>query len=205
MQSKRQFGFTLVELLVALAIVVLVSGALATLFRDVFRTNELLRDSFFIEREIAATIGDAIQEIRSAGSSSTGGYVIEKAEPFSLAIYTNVDQDQEKERVHYFLSGTALKKSVVDPVGSPLTYATTTANEFLKTVVSDVIASSTAPLFSYFDATYAGTSTPMATPITIVDVRLIRMRIVVDADAGDGVPPLTATSEVNIRNVKYAQ
>ncbi len=198
-------GFTLLEVILSMAILIIMSGVLVTIFRDVFQTNELLKSSFFIEREIAETARDMIAEIRAAGTSSTGGYLIEQADPFSIVIYTNVDKDPVKERVAYFVSGTDLKKSVVDPTGSPLTYATTTASESVKTVLAHFVASTTAPLFQYFDKNYAGTTTPLTVPVNVLSIRHIRILLVVDENVNDTIPPFTVGSEVSIRNLKYVQ
>jgi len=203
--NKAHPGFTLIEILISVAIIVIISAVLAMVFIDVFSANSFLGDSFFIEREASATLRDMVQEIRTSSNSSTGGYFIEKADPFSIAFYTNVDKDATKERVQYFLSGTTLKKSVVEPAGSPVTYATTTASESVKTVLSYVVASSTAPIFLYFDKNYGGTSTPMTTPVNILNIRLVRIAITVDQNAFDDLPPMSVGSEVGIRNLKYVQ
>ncbi len=90
---------------------------------------------------------------------------------------------------------------MVDPVGSPLTYATTTAQEMLVTVLRD-LAATTTPLFSYYPATYAGTTTPLTQPVSPVVVRLVKVTVVIDADPGVLPPPVVVSSQTAIRNLK---
>jgi type II secretory pathway pseudopilin PulG len=198
---KSRQGFTLIEALISISILILISGIIVIVQRDLFSVNEFLRQSLSIQRDSEAVLRTMISELRAASQSSTGSYSLIITEPTSLAFYTDLDSDSIKERVHYFLSGSLLMKSIVRPAGDPLTYSTTTAQEMLIGVLQNVIATTT-PLFSYYDENYAGTTTPLAQPVNPSDVRLIGISISIDEKPERLPPPITVSSQVNIRNLR---
>jgi type II secretory pathway component PulJ len=195
-------GFTLIELLIVLGFIVAFGGMIFLFQRDFFTLNKFFQESFTEENALNAAVRGIVAELRTAGYAATGAYPIEIAGANSLAFYANVDNDARVERVHYFLSGSSLRKSVVKASGSPVGYSTSTAPESLSTVLTNVVASSTAPLFTYYDSSYAGTSTPLAQPFPIFLVRFVRVNLIVDQNPNALPPPLAVTGGVMIRNLK---
>lgn len=195
-------GFTLIELLIAMGLLALVIGSIVAIQRDLLSLNLFLDRSFLAQEEAKNTVAAMVSELRSASISDTGGYPLEQTSGNSIAFYANIDSDALKERVHYFLDGQSLKKSIVKPAGQPITYSTTTAQETLMTVLRDVSVDAGSSIFSYYDSNYAGTSTPLIQPVDISAVRLIAIQLVVDADPASLPPPIRASSQVNVRNLK---
>lgn len=202
---RHQSGFSLIEFLIVFAILIMAVGIVVTVQKDLFSFNKFFSESFLAQNDASIVIAALVAEIRTASQSSVGGYPIEIAGNNSLAFYANIDSDTLKERVHYFLNGASLMKSVVKPVGQPLTYSTTTASENLRPVLRDVVSSSTAPLFSHYDSSYAGTTTPLVQPVNIIAIRHIGIQISVDASPGVPPPAITVASKVTIRNLKDNQ
>jgi len=198
----RESGFTLIEILIAIGVLILVIGTVFALERDLFSISTFLDRSFLAQEEVKNTVSAIVSELRSASISDTGGYPLEQTSSTSIAFYANIDKDALKERIHYFLSGTSFKKSVVKPAGQPITYSTTTAQETLSTVLRDVFITATTSIFYYYDSYYAGTSSPLNQPVDVAAVRLINIDLVVDADPNLLPPPLNASSRVTIRNLK---
>lgn len=199
---RNDRGFTLLEFLISFAIIIIALGALFTVQRDLFSFNAFFEDALSIQRDLEKTVQGMIGEIRAASQADSGAYSLEISNPNSLSFYANIDNDMLKERIHYFLNGTDLKRSVVNPAGNPLTYSTTTAQESLVTVLRNVVASTTAPLFLYYDKNYAGTSSPLTAPFSVDAVRHVRITIVVDESPSQLPPPITVSSNVSIRNLK---
>ena len=54
----------------------------------------------------------------------------------------------------------------------------------------------------YFDSNYTGTSTPLSQPVQATQVRLIRITVRIEKDPNKSPGPLTATSQVFLRNLK---
>ncbi len=201
MNTQRK-GFTLIELLITMAVLISVAGGIFAVQRDFLSANRYLEDTLLAQREAQAVITGIVYEIRTAQQSGAGAYPIEKAEPDSFAFYANIDGDSARERVQYFKIGNVLRKSVVQPTGDPLTYATTSAPEMVSAVLYDMIASTTAPLFRYYDKEYAGTTSPLAAPVDVSKIRIVEITLITDRTPSLPPPPVVTSSKVEIRNLK---
>ena len=199
---RNEHGFTLIELLIVMAILIVIGGVVVVVGKDLFSLNSFFGDALSLERDAEGVIKELVTEIRIAAPADTGAYTIERAESNSFAFFADIDDDGVHERVQYFKSGSELKKSVVEPVGNPLSYSTTTAQETLKTVLRGVTASTTAPLFVYYDRTFAGTSSPLTVPINVTAVRHLLITLILDTDPQKLPPATVVSTRVSIRNLK---
>jgi len=192
-------GFSLVEILVAVAILSVIILVVGAFQRDVFFLGSVLRGSAATAQDARAIIRTMTRELREAAPSSNGSYVIESAATSSIVFYSNVDTDSARERVRYFIVGNELRKGVIQPTGNPITYP---ANTETFTILASTMAPTTSPAFRYYDSTYAGTSTPMTYPIDTARIRLVRFDLVLDVDANRSPVPRVYTTQVSIRNLK---
>jgi prepilin-type N-terminal cleavage/methylation domain-containing protein len=197
MKSK---GFTLAEVIVSSALLVLISMGISAFGRDIFSLNSGLSQNMTAQMEGRKVLKTLISELRSASPSSLGAYPIAQAGTSSLIFYSNIDSDQQKERLRYFLEGTDLKRGVINPSGNPLTYPV--GSEKIELLVRDVRNEADTPMFSYFDEMYAGTTSPLSIPVTVTSVRLIRATVIIDADQNRSPGPIIITSQGVLRNLK---
>jgi len=204
MKKSKRSGFTLIELVISLSILAVLSIVLVTIQSDIFFVNGFLNESFTAYRDAQFAMTLIVPHLRSTTQSNVGGFALQITSPNSLAFYSNVDSDSLRERVHYFLQGNTLMQSIVKPMGEPLTYSTTTATESLRPILRNIISTST-PIFSYYDSTYAGTSSPLTHPVSPSEVRLIGVSLIVDQDPLRLPPPITISSQVNLRNLRTGE
>ena len=192
-------GVTLIELVVGLGILGVIGLAVFSFQRDLFQLNRFVEGGLSREADARKVLKQFAAEARTASPSSIGSYAIEAASPTALTFFSDVDNDGVKERLRYFLSGGALMRGVLEPSGQPLTY--NPANEVVSTAVRDVTGPAAA--FSYFDASYDGSDPPLASPVNIPDIRLIRMELVVDPQGSR--PPAAAayTIQATLRNLRW--
>jgi len=197
---NRTSGFTLVELLISIAILTLLTVTAATFQKDIFSLNFSLQSSLTAQLDARHVVKVMVTEMRKMNPSDLGAYPIALASSTGITFYSDVNNDGTKDQVRYFLSGNTIKKGVTAPSGSPVTY--NPANENLSTIISDFIASSTLPLFQYYPATYSGTEASLPVPIDIPSVRLITISVIIDRDPNKSPVPLVVTSSVSLRNLK---
>jgi prepilin-type N-terminal cleavage/methylation domain-containing protein len=196
---KQNKGFTLIEIIVTIGIFSVIMGAVSLFSRDIFYYNNIFSGGLTSYDEAKKILQPVASEIRSASSSSLGGYSIEMADDNNFIFFTDIDGDGLKERVRYFLDNNTFKKGIIIPSGSPLQYLS--INETITDVVNDII-NDTIPIFTYYDTSYNGSSDPLSTPISISNIRLVKITLIIDADPNRPPAPMTVTTEVNIRNLK---
>ena len=196
---KLESGFSLIEVSVGIFILSLIGLAVYSFQKDIFSLNRIISGSLTAQSEVRRALKSMSAEIRTASPSSLGAYALAQTSDLSFTFYSNIDSDSFKERVRYFLDGTTLKRGVLKPSGAPLTY--NPANETISEVVHDV-ASGATPIFSYYDENYDGTTQPLAEPIDISAVRLVKIIIMVDKDSQAPPGPMTLTTQISMRNLK---
>jgi hypothetical protein len=196
-KSKNKKGFTLVEILFGISIFILIVLGITLFSRNVWVYNAFISGGLVDTDAGRKVLKTLTSEIRTASTADTGAYTISGATATSFTFYSDIDNDGLKERVRYFLSGTSFQKGVIKPTGSPLTY--NAGNEQISTLI-DKLANSL--LFEYYDRNYAGTGTPLSSPVNIPNIRLVKVTIVLDNDPNRSPVPLTFSTQVSIRNLK---
>lgn len=192
-------GFSLVETLVAVAILFLIIAAMGAFQADVFSLNSVIQSGLSRENDARKIIRPMVDEVRSASESNLGSYPLATTASSTFTFYSDIDDDNLKERVRYFLEGTDFKKGIIHPSGVPLTYDEN--DEFIIEVVHDVINTD---IFSYYNSSYDGTasSSPLAQPVVPSEVRLISVELIVDENVDKPPAAVKVRTQMSIRNLK---
>ncbi len=198
--KKSNTGFTLVEMLVTTAIVVMIGLAIANFGANIFLYNTMIQNNLSAQLNGRNVLRKMVTEFRSASPSAAGAYPIALAGTSSLTFFSDVTGDGTKEQLRYYLNGATLMRGQTEPSGNPPTYPS--ANETTETVITNVSNPTSTPIFDYFDTNYAGTSSPLTQPVNIAAVRLIRVTVIIDADPNKPPGPITVTSLGTLRNLK---
>lgn len=195
-----QNGFTLIEVMVALAIFAVVSLAIGTLLIQSIRSNTIIWGALQSQNDARRVLESVVNDVRKAEPSSIGSYPIASASSTEFTFFANRDTDSGKERIRYFLNGTTMQKGIIEPGGTPLGYG---GAEVVTTIATNVLnATEGIPLFTYYDGSFPVTSTPLIAPIDETDIRAVRIQIVLQKGTQASVAPLYAESVVSIRNLK---
>lgn len=170
----KEQGFTLIELIVAVAIFAILSfgviGLVASVFTDSTRQGRSLANA----DQTRKLSNRLMQELRNATTANNGAYPIATADDQELTFYSNVDSDADIERVRYYVSNNSLYRGVVQPSGSPAVYTGTESSS----VVQNDVANGTNPIFYYYDESYDDSSDSALTqPVNIAQITYIRMDI----------------------------
>lgn len=192
-------GFSLVEILITVAIGSVIFLAVFNFGTSIFSFNSNAQKNLSAQSDARRVLKTMVKELRSASPSSLGSYPIMLAGTSTLTFFVNIDGDAYKEQVRYFLQGNELKRGMIKPSGSPLSY--NPASEQISTLIVDINNGAT-PIFDYFDSGYAGTSTPLIQPVQITKIRLIRATFKIEKDPNRSLGPLIVESQVFLRNLK---
>ncbi len=196
---QRSGGFTVVETLVAMFILILIGIAVVNFQLDIFSLNKITSDNLLAQEGARRALKNITAEIRSMAPSNLGAYALVQTATSSLTFYSNIDSDSQIEKIRYFLSDTTIKRGIIKPSGNPLTY--NPANEIIVNLVQN-IANATTSIFNYYDTDYGGQSDPLTQPVDIPAVRLIKVTIIIDDDPLKLPIPISMTTQVAPRNLK---
>ncbi len=192
-------GFTVIEMLLSIAIATLVGGGVYLMQKNIFSQNRTVLDMLGSQYDGRQAMKMISTEVREIAPSNLGAYGVVQVGTSSFTFYSNIDDDVARERVRYFLDGTMLKKGVIDATGTPLSYPL--GQEVVRSIVDD-IANGTTSIFSYYDDQYDGILPSLVDPINIPDVRLVKVTLIIDRDINSPPGSLVVTTQVSMRNLK---
>lgn len=191
-------GLTIIEVMIGVALSLILLTALLRFLVVGFplaRVTYIQAQSTESARIQLKRLSKALRELRQ---SDTGSYALATADPQRIIFYANVDADALTERVRYELSGANLQRGIIKPTGTPLVYDV--ATEVVTTVTAHVQNGAT-PIFTYYSGEYPADTTPL-TPADVTEVKYINFSLVIDTDPAMNPPPVTVTSQVQLRNLK---
>lgn len=196
---RNNSGFSLTEMVIVVFVASLIFLAVFQFGDFIFSFNSSAEKNLSAQNSARRVLKVMVRELRSASPSSVGGYPLATVGTSTLVFYSNIDSDQYKERIRYFLDGNELKKGVLKPSGTPLSY--NPANEQVYSLVK-YINNGTDPIFEYYDNTYTGTSTPLLQPVQATRVRLVKIMLKIEKDPNKSMGPLIVETQVFLRNLK---
>ncbi len=197
--TENNKGFTLMEILITMAIFTFIMGAVSLFARDIFQYENIFSGGLNAYDDARKVLQPIASEVRSASSSSLGSYPIEVAGDTNFVFYSDINNDGLKERIRYFLSGSILMRGVIIPAGNPLQYSS--SDETISEIVHGVVNNSTS-IFTYYDSNYNGNTSPLAQPISVLSVRLLKINLIIDMDPNREPLPVTVTTQISFRNLK---
>lgn len=197
----KQKGFSLIEIVIVMAILSLFIVLVADFQSKVFVFNRIFQGGNFVGKDALNVVKSMATEIRAMNRSSNGAFPIESASTSSLVFFTDINNDGDQERIRYYLSDTTLKRGVIEPVGNPTSYPQ--ASETTSILMSNVRNTATSSIFTYYTSSFDGSATSsLPIPVPILNVRHIVINVILDADPSKPLVPFYATTQVSLRNLK---
>ena len=195
--KKYQSGFSMVEMIFAIFILTIISVAIVNFQIDIFSLNKISTDNLTAQQEASRALKIMSTEIRSMSTSNKGAYPIITAATSTLIFYTDINNDDRKEKIRYFLSENTLKKGVTESAGNSHIY------DPEKEIITDLIhniANNLNAIFYFYDSNYDIISAPLTGKID--NIRLVKINIFTDHDISKLPEPSYITTQVSIRTLK---
>lgn len=196
---QKNKGFTIVEIMINLGIFSVIMVTIGLFIRNSYYMNSIFTGGLVSYDQSRKILQPIASEVRSASPSSLGAYALESTTDNSFIFYTDLDNNGTKERVRYYLSGINLMRGVITPTGSPLAYV---SNNEVTQVLFEGVRNGSTPIFAYYDNTYTGISSPLTQPVSAMNVRLVKITLILDNNVSAPPSPITVTTQVSIRNLK---
>lgn len=199
--KKNRQGFTLSELMMAVAIFVLIVGA-----TSVFVIYYFQNYSFSFEENQAIGLSQSsfttmIRELREARNGEDGAWPLSQTDDNEITFFADVTNDGKSDKVRYFLAGSELKKGVIEPTNVPVNYPA--VNEKI-TTIAYYVDNLTKPVFKYFNGSYPSdtVNNPLVVNARILYTRYIEIYLRINISSNSGAQPFEMNSGVQIRSLK---
>lgn len=190
-------GFTIIEMLVVIAITAAVGGALTGMIQYFYQSNAYLLEQTDALDNARRAMLDAVQTLREASYGDDGSYPVAAAATSTVTFYADVNNTGSVEKVRYYLSNGTLYRGVTNSAGTPPVY--TGQAEATTTVAAYVRNASSTPLFTYYDHTGAVLSST-STPISQISAVTISVWIDLNPNRAPNVFNLSETA--TLRNLR---
>lgn len=193
----------MIEVIIALGIFSMLAMTVAWILITAIRSNAIIWNQLSSQsdgRRVMTAVSDVIRRVET---SSIGSYPIERADDYELIVFANVDSDTFRERVRFYIdTGTnILYRGVTKPTGDPLIY--NPSNEVTVPIAYFIVNDDLSlPLFTYYDESYQGTGSPLAQPVAVTDIHVIRTQLEIEQDPTKSPVPLRLENTIHIRNLK---
>lgn len=119
---KKQKGLTLIEVLITTVIIGIMGAGLLTLQFIIGKNQTSVITNYMSIDEANSRVSEFTKEIRGARASATAAYALEVVDDNEIIFYSDIDFDDEVEKVRYTLTDNELEKGVIEPVGYPPSY-----------------------------------------------------------------------------------
>ncbi len=197
---RAQKGLTLIEVLIAMALMGGIAFLLTRLSGDLTEYSLRFNRGLFTQQQIQQTLQIIVPEIRSASQSSNGVYPIVEATTSTFTFYSDLDKNGTFEEVRYFREDGIFKKGVIEPIGNPPTYPT--SSEVVYELVHN-IGTSTA-IFLYYDNTATSTlSSPLPSPVDVLKIRTVEVNLIANQGTTSTASMVGVDNRATIRNLRY--
>lgn len=190
-------GFTLIEMIIAIAIFAIVMLAITTFFTILYKEQ----GTDIVKIEGTNIAGRALEkmgsEIRKMNRAENGTFAIELADGQNLIFYSDVDNDGQTERIEYLLNGTDLERKLTEP-GASLDYS---GGETITSAAS-YVRNGTDPIFAYYDETYTGSEAPLACPANVTQIKVIGISMDINMNENYSSGLTHTETKIHPRNLK---
>ncbi|TAN57934.1 hypothetical protein EPN15_02575 [Patescibacteria group bacterium] len=193
----KKNGYSIVEIVTTIFIMGILSIAISALFVWGWRTWQYSNDQARAVNAFRKAYDQTVKEIREMQTASNGAYNIERATASEFIFYANTDADDERERVRLTLSGNDLIKGIIQPIGSPAAYP---SGSETAAVIAQFIRNSN--IFSYYDQNFTGAENPLAFPVNVSSIRLVRFFLSIDTDPNRSPAAFDMSTNIALRNLK---
>ena len=173
--SDMSRGFTLIEMLVTIFVYGIVLAGATALLVTMFQQSTTRRNAITSIDQVRIVGAQFANEVRDAEPGNDGSFAIGLASTTQVIIYSAYGSANTSvvRRIRYYLSNGTLYKGIVSPSGSPPSY--NLGSETVAPAINGVVSTST--IFSYFNGSYAGTSSPLTQPVNLTQVTFIQMNL----------------------------
>lgn len=195
---RNKKGMSLVEMLVAIAVMSIVMLGVTQFFVHIWPMNQFAIDSAEAQLVANQSVTRLTSLFRNMRQSDAGEYALLAVGSEGVAFFADVDADGDVERLRVFREDSDLRMGTIEPAGTPVSYPLD--QETLSTLATHVRNGSgglPSEMFHYFDEG----NHELTGSFSISDVRMIKIDIFIDINPSLSPEPVHFESFASIRNL----
>jgi prepilin-type N-terminal cleavage/methylation domain-containing protein len=201
--SKKYSGFTLIEAMIAIAIVTIGMAGFSLLFMYTWNANKYTLDMGRASMQVSGGLNKMVDYIRGAKQGDDGSFPIKTADDNEMTIFSDYDKDGNTERLHFYKNGRDILMGVTLPTQTlPKTYPS--GDQQTITIASNIINDDVStPVFYYFNKNYPAdlSHNPLPTPAQPADIRLSKIFLDMNIGSDQSGKNIGMQSFVELRNL----
>ncbi|MFC1801942.1 type II secretion system protein J [Patescibacteria group bacterium] len=190
-------GLTLFEVIIAISVFVLVNVILTSSILYFYRSNAHSIEQAFAVSSARKGVEAMVRDIREASYSDEGSYPVISMNGNTFYFYSDVDRDNNIERIRFFLDGLFFKKGNTKSAGDPLTYE---GQEEVISIISDNVRNTEQgiDIFEYYNSN----GDEITEFENILDVAFVKVNLIVNVNPSRTPNEFTLRSSATMRNLK---
>ncbi len=193
----KKTGMTLIEMLVTLSIFVVIMLVITFSLASFYRYNSYVMEQATAIDSARRGVDSTIDDIREATYSDEGAFPIISANKDSFSFYSDINKDNNIEKVRLFLNAGIFEKGVTESAGSPLTYNGQPEKIYiLSNNVRNI--SQGVNIFRY----YNNTGTEIINTSNVSHIAFVKMTIIVNVNPVRSPNDFTLKASAALRNLK---
>ncbi len=197
----KKNAFTLLEVIMAVFIFSSIVGFVAAFSAYYFKNYSFSYEEQQVIGQAQGSLTQMLREIRKARNGDNGSWPLIQTDDTTFIFYADITGDGKSDRIRYFLSGTELKRGIIQPTAVPVTYPL--ANETITTLANYVDATNSA-IFTYYNGNWPSdtVNNPLTPSQRILNTRFVKINLKINPTQNFGAQPFSLSSGVTIRSMK---
>ena len=196
---KNYSGLSLMEMLVAIAIFTIAIAGFSMLYIRSIKSNTYILKMGQTSFALSQGLNKMVEYIRTARQGDNGNAAIVAVADNSLTIYSDFDNDQITERLHFYLDNQQIKLGITNPTaGANRTYPN--GDEETKIIAEHIVNGTGDKLFQYYPVGLAQAPIEPSTG-DISAIRMVKIFLKMNIDPSRGADDIEMQSYVEFRNL----
>lgn len=193
-KGQKNRGMTMVELFVYVSVFSVVVVAVSAFAVYLYKSKSFVSEQTEAINESRKALKVLVNAIREADYGDDGAYPVENMSSSALTIYSDIDNDEKIEKLHFYLDGTNLKMDIYESSGLPPNYSFSKRKTLAYNVRNLSLGKN---LFEFYD----GAGNKITDFNKVLDLRRVVIRIFSDVNPYRAPQVYEFRSNASLRNL----